>query len=66
MNQKQTELIAAFDGSDCMGTFTKEDRQCAKYCVLRLRCAIEKEQNLRLELIEDLVMSDNELGGKLQ
>ncbi len=66
MNQNHAELTAAFDGSDCMGAYTKEDRQCAKYCVLRLRCAIEKEQNLRLELIEDLVMSDNELGGKLQ
>ena len=66
MNQKHTELTAAFDGSDCMGTYTKEDRQCAEYCVLRLRCAIEKEHNLRLELIEDLVISDNELGGKLQ
>ncbi len=66
MNQKHTELTTAFDGSDCMGTYTREDRQCAKYCVLRLRCAIEKEQNLRLELIEDLVIADNELGGKLQ
>jgi len=66
MSQQTTELTTAFDGSDCMGTYSKEDRQCAKYCVLRLQCAIEKEQNLRMELIEDLVISDNELGGKLQ
>lgn len=66
MNHEQTDLTAEFDGSDCMGTYTKEDPQCAKYCVLRLRCAIEKEQNLRLEIIEDLVTADNELGGKLQ
>ncbi len=66
MNQNHKDLTIAFDGSDCMGTFTKEDRQCAAYCVLRLRCAIEKEQNLRLEMIEDLIAADNELNGKIQ
>lgn len=66
MNHNHTDLTAAFDGSDCMGNYAKEDRQCAEYCVLRLRCAIEKEQNLRMELIEDLVAADNEMGGKLQ
>ncbi|MEJ2156786.1 MAG: hypothetical protein P8X96_15715 [Desulfobacteraceae bacterium] len=66
MNQIQSELATVFDGSDCMGAYTKQDPQCAKHCALRLRCAIEKEYNLRLEIIEELVTSDSELGGKMQ
>ena len=66
MNQMQIELNIALDGSDCMGGYAKEDPQCAKHCVLRLRCAIEKEYNMRLEMIEEMVASDNELGGKMQ
>ena len=66
MNQLHIELTTAFDGYDCMGAYTKKDPQCARHCVLRLRCAIEKEQNLRLEMMEELVSSDNELGGKIQ
>lgn len=66
MIHRPIDLTTAFDDSDCMGSYTREDPQCAKYCVLRLQCAIEREQNLRMELIEDLVASDNELGGKLQ
>ena len=66
MNQTTTDLAMAIEGSDCMGTYSINDPQCSKHCVLRLRCAIEKEQNLRMELIEELVASDNELGGKLQ
>jgi hypothetical protein len=66
MNQIHSELSTAFDGSDCLGLYTKQDPQCAKYCVLRLRCAIEKEYYQRLELIEELVTSDSELGGKMQ
>ena len=66
MNHRPIELSNLIDESDCMGTFSKRDPQCMNHCVLRLRCAIEKEQNLRMELIEELVASDNELGGKLQ
>jgi hypothetical protein len=66
MNDTHNELTTAFDGFDCMGAYSKEDPQCTKHCVLRLRCAIEMEYNLRLELIEELEASDNELGGKMQ
>jgi hypothetical protein len=44
---------------DCFGDFNKSDRLCTKYCILRLRCAIEQEQNLRSVLLEELVAAEN-------
>ena len=46
---------------DCFGEFNSANRLCAKHCVLRLRCAIEQHQNLRIELIEDLVSAEGQL-----
>ena len=39
----------------CFGHYQTEDAICRKFCALRLRCAIEHEQNIRLEVLEDLV-----------
>lgn len=43
----------------CFGKFDNEDPICNQKCALRLRCAIEHDQQVRLELIEDLVVSDD-------
>jgi hypothetical protein len=42
----------------CFGDFSPRDRVCAKFCALSLRCAIEKEKNSRMEILEDMVYSD--------
>ena len=42
----------------CFGDYNKEDTICTKMCALRLSCTIEHNQNMRMELIEDLVASD--------
>ena len=58
-------LFAVFTSNeslDCFGDFNKNNRLCAKYCVLRLRCAIEQEQNLRSALIDELVTSEGCIG----
>ena len=39
----------------CFGEYQAEDVICRKLCALRLRCAIEHEQSIRLEVLEDLV-----------
>lgn len=44
---------------DCFGDYNKTNQLCSNHCVLRLRCAIEQEQNMRMELLEDLIASDN-------
>ena len=58
------DLSLAFeiiDHLDCFGEYRKANPLCAKHCVLRLRCAIEQDQNLRMELIEDIVASEGTL-----
>lgn len=42
------------DELDCFGDYAKTNPLCARHCVLRLRCAIEQEQNIRMELLSDL------------
>ena len=39
----------------CFGEYQTGDTVCRKFCALRLKCAIEQDQNARLELIEDLI-----------
>lgn len=39
----------------CFDSFFIEDSICKNFCVLRLRCAIERDQNIRLEILEELV-----------
>jgi len=47
------------DRFDCIGEFDSGDDICRRHCALRLRCAIERDQNTRLELIEDMVASNS-------
>lgn len=49
----------------CFGNFNARNPICAQYCALRLRCAIEKEQNLQIEMMEDL-MESQDLHTKIQ
>ena len=42
----------------CLGNFKREDKICRRFCALRIRCAIEYDQNRRLEFLEDLVTAD--------
>ena len=43
----------------CFGDFNIEDMICRKYCSINLRCAVESENNIRMEILEDLASSDN-------
>ena len=55
-------MISSSEQLDCFGTYNKNNPLCAKHCALRLRCAIEQDQNLRTELIEELVSSEDVMG----
>ena len=61
MNQQYPPEPNADDLLDCFGDYHKGNTLCAKHCALRLRCAIEKDQNIRLELIEDLVSVESHM-----
>ena len=49
----------------CFGNYDAQDPICRELCALSLRCTIEREQNIRLELLEDLV-SSNDITLKMQ
>ncbi|MFW6081929.1 MAG: hypothetical protein ACOC7W_08440 [Desulfosalsimonas sp.] len=45
------------DGVECFARFDIRSRICRKYCALRLRCAIEQSEQMRIEQLEDLMSS---------
>lgn len=61
MTKKQFAENNPFDHLDCFGEYKNDSPLCARHCALRLRCAIEQDQNMRLELIEDLVSAEGQI-----
>ncbi len=49
------------DHLGCFGNFNLEDSICKTFCALSLRCAIDRERDIRLELIEGLMASEDML-----
>lgn len=39
----------------CFGSYRSADPVCRRRCALNLRCAIERDQNDRYEILEELV-----------
>lgn len=48
----------AADGIECFGEFNPERLVCKKLCALNIRCAIEKDKNVRMEILEELVSEE--------
>lgn len=65
MKKEFLDKISFKDYLGCFGDFNIEDMICKKHCALSLRCAIERDQNKRIELLEDLISSD-EMSIKIQ
>jgi hypothetical protein len=61
MNRNHLTEKTPYDHLDCFGEYSHDNPLCAKHCALRLRCAIEHNQNLRMELIEDLVSVEGQI-----
>ena len=47
------------DHLGCYGDFSLEDPICKKICAINLRCAIEREQIDRIEILQELAFSDD-------
>lgn len=45
------------DAVECFARFDIRSRICRKYCALRLRCAIEQSEQMRIDQLEDLMNS---------
>ena len=59
MKDNKAGKIMLDDHLGCFGEFKGEDRICQRFCSLSLRCAIERDQNEQMELLEDLVSTEN-------
>ena len=55
MNFKQEMEFSLDQYLGCFGRYRSEDLICRRKCALNLRCSIEREQNERYEIIEELV-----------
>ena len=57
--KKEVKKRSPFDNYlGCFGNFNIKDPICKQFCALRLRCAIDRDQNNTLELLEGLMSSD--------
>ncbi|MFP4194033.1 MAG: hypothetical protein ACOCQI_03075 [Desulfosalsimonas sp.] len=45
------------DMVECFARFDIRSKICRKHCALRLRCAIEQTEQMRIEQLEDLMNS---------
>jgi len=59
MENRLMELEMLDDQIGCIGEYDPEDEVCTKHCALKLRCVIAYNKNLRLEVIEDIVASND-------
>lgn len=51
-------VITSDEPMDCFGDYNKSNSLCSKYCAIRLRCAIEQNNNMRIEILEELMASE--------
>jgi len=65
MKKELMKQISLDDHLGCLGNFNNQDPLCKKLCVLSLRCAIDRDKNTRMELLEDLI-SYSDLFVKIQ
>ena len=65
MNRDGIDKSVFTDHLGCFGNFDLGDPICKTYCAINMRCAIEREQNDRIEILQDLAFSDD-LSVKIQ
>lgn len=59
MRKELRRSISLDDYVGCFGGFNIKDPICKKFCALNVRCAIEQEQNARIELLDELISTDS-------
>jgi len=66
MEKELMNQISIDNHLGCLGNFNIEDPLCKKLCALNLRCAINRNKNARLELLEDLMSYNDGVFIKMQ
>lgn len=59
MKREFIDNSLAADHLGCFGNFNLEDPICKTFCTINIRCAIERDQNARIEILQELASSDN-------
>jgi hypothetical protein len=55
---KELDTLITDKYLNCFGDFNMTDDICKKHCILSLRCIVEKNQNARMEIFEEMMASD--------
>jgi len=55
MNRKLKTILLIDEQLGCFGDYNRTNPMCTSHCVLRLRCAIQQDQNMRMEMLEEWV-----------
>jgi hypothetical protein len=45
----------------CFGHFQPEDRICRNHCAVRIRCAIERDQKIYMEVCAEMEVGEDQL-----
>jgi len=66
MKKITAQCAAATIHTGCFGNFRFEDAVCRKHCAIRLRCAIERDEKMLLEVVEEMDVGGDEFFLKFQ
>jgi hypothetical protein len=66
MKKITAQCAAATIHTGCFGNFRFEDAVCRKHCAIRLRCAIERDDKMLLEVVEEMDVGVDEFFIKFQ
>ena len=58
MSAKLNIIHVSEDLLDCFGDYNNTAPLCNKHCAIKLRCAVEQNNNMRIEILEDLMASE--------
>ncbi len=61
MKKKSLGRSSATIPLGCFGSFQADDPICRNYCAIRIRCAIERDQAIFLEVLEESAAGDDQL-----
>jgi len=66
MKKISAQCAAATIHTGCYGNFRFEDAVCRKHCAIRIRCAIERDEKMLLEVVEEMDVGGDEFFLKFQ
>ncbi len=62
MPSERPRRLRIEDYLGCFGQFRSYSPICHRWCAQNLRCAIERDQKARLELLEEMISIENQIG----